>query len=110
MKYYAKIDANSVVEKVVVAPEVFTEEMKEKARTLFPGTWVETFKDGGLRKNYAGVGYTYDSTRDAFIPPTPYPSWILDEATCQWQAPIPYPTDDNHYRWNESTQAWDTLV
>jgi hypothetical protein len=57
-----------------------------------------------LRKNYAGIGYTYNATRDAFIPPKPYNSWILNEDTCLWEAPVAYPTDDNDYQWNEETQ------
>jgi hypothetical protein len=60
----------------------------------------------GLRKNYAGIGYTYDSTRDAFIPPKLYPSWILDEFSCLWQPPSAYPTDGKSYAWNETTTNW----
>lgn len=59
-----------------------------------------------FRKNHAGIKYTYDETRDAFIPPQPYPSWVLNETTCQWQAPIPYPTDGNKYTWDEPTKTW----
>ena len=59
-----------------------------------------------FRKNHAGIGYTYDETRDAFIPPQPYPSWVLNETTCQWQAPIPYPTDGKLYNWDETTKNW----
>jgi hypothetical protein len=68
--------------------------------------------DGGvaLRKNYAGIGYTYDSARDAFIPPQPYPSWVLNEDTCLWEAPVPYPTDGKRYNWNEETQQWDEIA
>jgi hypothetical protein len=58
------------------------------------------------RKNYAGIGYTYDQTRDAFIPPKPYPSWLLNESTCLWDPPIPYPNDGNVYNWNEEAQQW----
>jgi hypothetical protein len=66
-------------------------------------------KNGGtpLRKNFAGIGYTYDEDKDAFIPPKPFNSWILNETTCLWEAPIPYPQDDNKYSWNESTLTWD---
>jgi hypothetical protein len=60
-----------------------------------------------FRKNYAGIGYTYDEQRDAFIPPKPYPSWILSEFSCLWEAPIPYPNDGNMYEWNEETLSWD---
>lgn len=59
-----------------------------------------------LRKNYAGIGYTFDEVRDAFIPPKPYPSWLLDEDTCLWQPPTPYPTDGNMYQWDEVTGEW----
>ena len=62
------------------------------------------------RKNYAGVGFTYDKTMDAFIPPKPYPSWALTEATCLWDAPIAYPDDDKKYTWNEDTTSWDEVT
>lgn len=62
-----------------------------------------------FRKNYAGIGYTYDSQRDAFIPPQPYPSWTLDEESCLWESPIPYPTDGESYIWNEETTSWDLI-
>jgi hypothetical protein len=63
-------------------------------------------QDGRQRKNYAGIGYRYDTERDAFIPPTPYPSWKLNEDTCLWEAPIPYPSDNKQYIWNEAEQEW----
>jgi hypothetical protein len=62
-----------------------------------------------FRKNHAGIGYTYDEDRDAFIPPKPYNSWILNENTCQWQSPVPYPNDENRYKWNEENQSWDLI-
>ena len=62
-----------------------------------------------FRKNYAGLGYTYDEVRDAFIPPQPYPSWTLNESTCLWDAPVPYPDDNQMYLWNEDTQQWDVV-
>jgi hypothetical protein len=68
--------------------------------------WVETRKGGSFRKNYAGTGYTYDPTRDAFIPPQTFPSWTLNEDTCQWDSPVPYPTDDVDYAWDEETTTW----
>ena len=73
---------------------------------LFGGTWKQTSYNGNLRKNYAGIGYTFDSTRDAFIPPKPYASWVLIEETCQWKAPVDMPTDDKKYSWNEETTSW----
>jgi hypothetical protein len=63
-------------------------------------------QDGRQRKNYAGIGFRYDKERDAFIPPTPYPSWKLNEDTCLWEAPIPYPSDNKQYLWNEAAQEW----
>ena len=68
--------------------------------------WKQTSYNGNIRKNYAGVGYTYDTGRDAFIPPKPYPSWVLNETTCQWSAPTPMPTDGKSYSWNEDQLAW----
>ena len=62
-----------------------------------------------FRKNHAGIGYTYDEDRDAFIPPKPFVSWILNETTCQWDAPVAYPDDDNRYTWNEETTSWDVV-
>jgi hypothetical protein len=62
-----------------------------------------------LRKNYAGIGFTYDRNRDAFIPPKPYNSWILNEDTCLWDPPVPYPNDENNYGWNEQNQSWDQI-
>lgn len=81
--------------------------------------WVQTsyntiggvHKNGGtpLRKNHAGIGYTYDEDRDAFIPPKPYPSWTLNETTCLWEAPVALPDTENRYNWNEETQQWDLV-
>jgi hypothetical protein len=72
-------------------------------------TWIQTSYNGNIRKNYAGIGYTYDSQRDAFIPPKPFESWVLNETTCQWDAPTPRPNDDKQYNWNESTTSWDIV-
>ena len=69
-------------------------------------TWIQTSYNGTIRKNYAGVGYTYNSQRDAFIPPKPYPSWTLVEETCRWISPVAYPTDGKLYNWNEETLLW----
>jgi len=63
-----------------------------------------------FRKNHAGIGYTYDETRDAFIAPQPYPSWVLNETTCQWQSPVPYPNDEKSYKWDETTKIWVVLT
>jgi hypothetical protein len=69
-------------------------------------TWIQTSYNGTIRKNYAGVGYTYDSQRDAFIAPKPYPSWTLVEETCRWVSPVAYPTDGKIYYWDETTLSW----
>jgi hypothetical protein len=76
---------------------------------LLGGTWKQTSYNGNMRKNFAGVGFTYDPDRDAFIPPKPYASWTLVEATCQWEAPVPLPVDENFYVWNEETTSWDQM-
>jgi hypothetical protein len=78
-------------------------------RNLLGGTWKQTSYNGTFRKNYAGIGFTYDSTRDAFIPPKPYASWTLNEETCHWTAPVAYPDDGQQYTWNEDTQGWDLV-
>ena len=98
MSYFAKIN-NEIVEKVIVAEQNFID--------IQEGTWVQTSYNGNFRKNYAGIGYTYDETRDAFYTPQPYPSWTLNETTCQWEAPTPYPDDGEIYIWNEETLSWD---
>jgi hypothetical protein len=115
MAHFAELDQNNVVTRVVVVAnqECLDEYGAESeaigiafCHALLGGTWKQTSYNGNMRKNYAGVGYTYDSQRDAFIPPKPYASWILNEDTCQWEPPIPYPTDEKMYLWDESTLAW----
>ena len=112
MAHFAKV-VNGLVTQVIVAEPEFFDTFIDTS----PGEWVQTsyntFKgihqlDGTpLRKNYAGIGYTYDSQRDAFIPPKPYASWILDEDTCHWNAPVAKP--DGNYTWNEDEQSWDLV-
>ena len=104
MAYYAKIK-NSIVTKVIVAEADFFDTFVDDSA----GQWLETKIDGSLRKNHAGIGFTYDLTRDAFIPPKPYTSWTLDEDTCLWKAPTAYPSDDNMYQWNEDNQEWELI-
>ena len=122
MAHFAKIGAGSIVERVeVVHNDVAT---SEKAGADFlngiyntSDTWIQTsyntfageHKLGGtpFRKNYATVGGRYDQTRDAFIPPQNYESWVLNEDTCRWEAPVVKPDDDQNYRWNETNQTWD---
>jgi hypothetical protein len=91
---------------VIVADEEFFDTFVDTS----PGEWFQTSYNGTFRKNYAGVGYTYDTTRDAFIPPQPYNSWTLNEDTCQWSSPVTMPIDDKRYEWNETTTSWDPIV
>jgi hypothetical protein len=108
MSHFAKIE-NSVVTQVIVAEQDVIDS------GLFGSGWVQTSYNthGGqhpdgkpFRKNYAGIGFTYDSARDAFIPPQPFPSWVLNEETCLWDAPIAMPTDGQRYYWDEATISW----
>lgn len=105
MAHFAEIDSQNIVQRVIVVPE--SEEANGAAwcSNLFGGTWVQTSYNGRIRKNYAGIGFTYDATRDAFIPPQPYPSWVLNEATCRWEAPVPMPPG-GPWAWDESTESW----
>jgi len=105
MAYFAKI-VDGIVERVIVAEDSFFETFVDDSA----GQWLETKIDGSIRKNYAGIGFSYDATKDSFIPPKPYSSWTLDEDTCQWEAPVAYPDDGNMYEWNETDQQWDEIT
>jgi hypothetical protein len=124
MGHFAKV-SNGIVTKVIVAEADFFNNFVDDS----PGQWIQTSYNtrGGvhykpntnepsedqskaLRKNYAGIGYTYDSTRDAFIPPQPFNSWILNEDSCLWDSPVPYPTDDKLYKWNEEILNWEEVI
>jgi hypothetical protein len=116
MAHFAKIGLNNIVTDVLVVANRETMDSNgvehesigiEFLKTLTGHeTWIQTSYNGNIRKNYAGVGYTYDSQRDAFIPPQPYPSWTLVEETCNWTAPVLYPADGNMYQWDEATTNW----
>ena len=101
MAHYAKV-SNTLVTQVIVAEAEFFNTFVDSS----PGEWIQTSYSGSIRKNYSGIGFTYDATRDAFIAPQPYPSWTLVEDTCQWTAPTAYPDDGNRFIWNEDTTAW----
>jgi len=111
MTHFAKVSDGVVVQVIVAEPEFF-----QKFVDTSPGEWIQTSYNthggvhlwGGtpLRKNYAGIGYTYDRARDAFIPPKPFPSWVLDDDSCLWNAPVPMPTDGKPYNWDEAQQQW----
>jgi hypothetical protein len=120
MAHFAQLDTNNIATQVIVVHnnELMDNGVESEAKgiafcqSLFGAdtTWVQTSYNGNMRKNYAGVGFSYDAQRDAFIPPQPYPSWMLDEATCRWAAPAPYPTDGKPYRWDETTLTWVEVV
>jgi len=122
MAHFAELDENNIVTRVIVAEQDFI----NSGAVGDSSNWLQTSYNtrGGihyapnsnepddgiaLRKNYAGVGFTYDSDRDAFYTSQPYPSWTLNEDSCQWESPLPYPDDDNDYVWNEENQGWDLI-
>ena len=113
MAHYAFLDENNTVTEVIVGIDE-----TELIEGLEPETWYANFRgqkcvrtsyNNNIRYNYAGIGFKYDEQRDAFIPPKPYDSWILDEATCRWVAPVPYPQDEQNYGWNESIVNWELV-
>jgi len=128
--HYAEIDENNIVTQVLVV----SNEQEHRGQDFLAndlglgGTWVKTSYNtrGGVyydpstnlpaedqskayRKNYAGIGFSYDDQRDAFIPPQPYASWTLNEDSCLWESPVPYPEDENFYTWNEETTSWEPV-
>ena len=119
MAHFAEIGLNNTVLRVIV---VSNDDCKDQqgnesevigakfCQDLLGGNWKQTSYNNNMRKNYAGIGFTYDSTRDAFIPPKPYASWVLNETTCQWNSPTPMPTDNKQYRWDEPTTSWVEVV
>tara|TARA_R100001440_G_scaffold7955_3_gene15396 strand:- start:473 stop:844 length:372 start_codon:yes stop_codon:yes gene_type:complete len=118
MAHFAELDSNNIVLRVLVVGnnDCLDDNNNESEsvgiiflQNLFGSdtVWKQTSYNGNMRKNYAGIGHTYDQTRDAFIAPKPFTSWVLNETTCRWQAPIAYPTDGEMYQWNETDQQWD---
>lgn len=108
MAHWAEIDENNIVLRVTVGDnnDPNGDEGYQWLIDNLGGTWVKTSYNATIRKNFAGIGYTYDESRDAFIPPKPYVSWILNEDTCLWESPEPYPTDGLDYDWDEATTSW----
>jgi hypothetical protein len=115
MAHFAEINENNIVTRVVVVDnkELIDTGSESESETkgiffcqsLFGGNWIQTSYNGGFRKNYAGLGFYYDSSLDAFIPPKPFDSWLLDDQTCQWYPPVPRPNGPN-WLWNEKDQVW----
>lgn len=116
MAHFAEIDESNKVLRTIVVSNNDEADGENFCNRLFGGRWKQTSYNtkagvhvkGGtpLRKNYAGIGFTYDEARDAFVPPQPYPSWILNEETCTWRPPTPYPEDGADYYWDEDTVSW----
>jgi hypothetical protein len=120
MAYFAKLGTGNIVEQIIsINNAVITDangvEQEQLGNDFINklyntrDVWKQTSYNRTFRKNYAGIGYQYDQTRDAFIAPKPFNSWILNESTCLWNAPVAYPQDDNRYTWNESTLTWDIV-
>lgn len=119
MAHFAELDNNNVVKQVIVVHnnELLDENGNESEQkgidfciAHYGGTWIQTSYNGLIRKNYAGVGMVYDPILDGFIPKKPYASWLLNESTCRWEAPIAYPTDGKTYYWDEENLIWVEFV
>ena len=115
MAHFAEINDQNIVQRIIVVHnnELLNSDGVEQeslgisfCQSLFGGNWKQTSFNGNIRKNFAGIGFSYDSARDAFISPKPFNSWVLDEETCQWQAPIEMPDDGSIYIWNEEATSW----
>jgi hypothetical protein len=118
MAHFAKLDENNVVTEVIVVGNKDTSDANgvEKeyigaafCERLFGGTWKQTSYNANFRKNYAGVGFAYNASIDAFVPPKPFDSWVLNNTTANWEAPVAMPSDGKTYTWNESTTSWDEV-
>lgn len=118
MAHFAELDANNVVTRVIVVGNKDTSDAngvekeyigKAFCERLYGGNWVQTSYNGNIRKNYAGIGFTYNSDIDAFVPPKPYASWVLNNDTAQWEAPTPMPDDGQLYSWDEATTSWELI-
>lgn len=111
MAHFAEIDENNVVLRVLVTDnnDPNGDEGYQWLIDNLGGTWVKTSYNGNIRKNYAGIGYTYDESIDAFVPPQTFPSWELNLETALWEAPVAYPADGQDYMWNEDTLSWDLV-
>ena len=116
MAYFAQLDENNIVTQVIVVDDKHEADGENWCKNFLGGNWKQTSYNtlGGVhllggtpfRKNFAGVNYNYDTEKDAFIPPQPYTSWVLNESTCQWDSPIDYPNDSKKYLWDEDAENW----
>ena len=110
MAHAAQLDDDGVVVRVIVVSNEYEPHVEDWCVQRYGGVWKQTSYNAKIRKNYAGIGFTYDSHLDAFIPPQPYPSWLLNEASCQWEAPTPCPADGKPHYWDEQQVAWVEIV
>ena len=119
MAHFAQLNDDNLVTQVIVVANEDTADKDgveneaigiEFCTNLLGGRWVQTSYNANIRKNDAGIGYKYDATLDAFIPPQPFESWTLNEETAQWEAPTPYPDDGKRYSWDETTTSWVEIV
>jgi hypothetical protein len=118
MAHFAEIDENNIVKQVIVVHdnELLEEGIESESKgiafcqSLYDGNWVQTSYNATFRKNFAGIGFFYDISRDAFIPTKRFPSWIIDEESCIWKPPIPYPQDGFDYDWVEETVSWSKVL
>jgi hypothetical protein len=111
MAHFAEINEENMVTRVLVVPDEFEDDGQNYLANVIGlgGTWIQTSYNGTIRKNYAGVGYTYNEELDAFVLPKVYDKWILNEETCKWEAPIPYPINDKQYVWNDNRGEWEEV-
>jgi len=106
MSHFAEVDENNIVLRVIVGDNNMPNEGYDWIVENLGGNWLKTSYNGNIRKNFAGIGSTYDESRDAFIPPKPYESWVLNEETCKWKAPVEKPTENGFYMWDEDSLSW----
>lgn len=110
MSHFAELDENNTVIRVLVGDDKLPNEGYDWFVENLGGTWVQTSYNGKIRKNFAGIGFTYDEEKDAFIAPQPFPSWTLNEANCRWMSPLPYPQDGRIYEWDEEAKLWKEIT
>jgi hypothetical protein len=110
MSHFAELDENNIVIQVLVGDNDLPDEGLSWFLENLGGRWVQTSFNGNIRKNFAGVGFTYDEELDAFIPPKQFESWVLDEDAANWKAPVDYPSDGKKYYWNEDLVKWSEII
>jgi hypothetical protein len=106
MSHFAELDENNIVTRVLVGDNNMPNEGYDWFVENLGGRWIQTSYNGSIRKNFAGIGFEYNEELDAFIAPKPYESWTLNEVTCRWMSPVPYPQDGRIYEWDEESQLW----